>query len=173
MRPRERSGGRGESGQGTVEAAVALPVLLLLVLLLAQPAILLYDRLVMESAAGEACRLLATATSDGERQCREFVMRRLGAVPSADCFHVHSSGCTWRIACQGDGSSAQTKVTIATEVRPLPLVGAGAALLGVLNEHGCWEVKVDASMDARADWADASLGGSAPADKVGAWLDDH
>ena len=43
-----------------MEAAFALPIALLLVLLLVQPGILLYDRIVMQGAAAEACRLLAT-----------------------------------------------------------------------------------------------------------------
>ena len=49
-------------GQGSVEAAIAIPVMFLLLLLLIQPGIVLYDRLVMGNAAAEACRLLATAT---------------------------------------------------------------------------------------------------------------
>lgn len=65
-------------GQTTVEAAVALPVLLILVLMLVQPAIMLYDRMVMESAAWEGCRLLATAQSQGKATCEALVKRRLG-----------------------------------------------------------------------------------------------
>ena len=51
-----------ERGQGSVEAAVVIPVLFLLLLMLLQPGIVLYDRIVMGSAAAEACRLLATST---------------------------------------------------------------------------------------------------------------
>ena len=43
-----------ESGQATVEAAFLLPVLFVGLLLLMQPGILLYDRLVMQAAASEA-----------------------------------------------------------------------------------------------------------------------
>ena len=39
-----------ESGQATVEAAFLLPVLFVGLLLLMQPGILLYDRLVMQAA---------------------------------------------------------------------------------------------------------------------------
>ena len=52
-----------ESGQATVEAAFLLPVLFVGLLLLMQPGILLYDRLVMQAAASEGCRLLATKTT--------------------------------------------------------------------------------------------------------------
>ncbi len=57
--PRRGRAGRcgcREDGQATVEAAFALPVLFLLVLLLVQPGIVLYDRMVMASAAAEGCR---------------------------------------------------------------------------------------------------------------------
>ena len=48
-----------ERGQGTVEAALVIPVLFVLLLLLLQPGIVLYDRMVMRGAAAEACRPLS------------------------------------------------------------------------------------------------------------------
>lgn len=65
-----------ESGQATVEAAFLLPVLFVWLLLLMQPGILLYDRLVMQAAASEGCRLLATKTAaagDMAESCEAFV----------------------------------------------------------------------------------------------------
>lgn len=158
-------------GQTTVEAAVALPVLLILVLMLVQPAIMLYDCMVMESAAWEGCRLLATAQSQGKATCEALVKRRLGAVPPLDCFHVHEGGCTWRVKCQGGGGSSQVSVVVSTEVKPLPLLDTAGALLGILNERGCFEVSASASLDTRAPWAQASLAGSDPNEKVGKWID--
>lgn len=160
-----------DRGQTTVEAAVALPVVFILVLLLVQPAILLYDRMVMEHAANEACRLLVTADAGGGQLGEDFVRRRLGAIPPVDCFHVHSSGCSWRITCSGDDSSEKTSVTIATEVRPLPLFDGAGALLGLVNERGNVEIEVTATRTVRPRWATVSLGGSSPADKVGVWVD--
>ncbi len=49
---------RDERGQATVEAAFAVPVLMVLVLMLVQPGIIRYDRIVMEGAAAAGCRLL-------------------------------------------------------------------------------------------------------------------
>ena len=63
---------RDARGQSTVEAAVALPVVFLLVLLLVQPGIVLYDRMVMAGAAAEGCRLLATSDGDAAT-CEEYV----------------------------------------------------------------------------------------------------
>ena len=81
---------REESGQSTVEAAFALPVLMVLFLLLLQPGIILYDRIVMEGAAAEGCRLIATAADPGQVE-EDYIRRRLSAVPQADIFHVHST----------------------------------------------------------------------------------
>ena len=96
---------RDARGQSTVEAAVALPVVFLLVLLLVQPGIVLYDRMVMAGAAAEGCRLLATSDGDAAT-CEEYVRRRLGAIPPLDVFHVHDSGCTWEVRCEGGGAAA-------------------------------------------------------------------
>ncbi|MFR1167372.1 MAG: TadE/TadG family type IV pilus assembly protein [Adlercreutzia equolifaciens] len=66
---------RDARGQSTVEAAVALPVVFLLVLLLVQPGIVLYDRMVMAAAAR------APASGDERRRCgdlRGVRRRRLG-----------------------------------------------------------------------------------------------
>lgn len=160
-------------GQTTVEAAIALPILFILVLMLVQPAIVLYDRMVMEGAAWEGCRLLATAQTNAQGSCEAFVRRRLSAVPSVDCFHVHGRECTWRITCKGDGSSSHVSVSVSTEVKPLPLLDTASALLGLLNERGCLEVKVSATAETKSDWVQDALGGSDPGEKVGEWLHDH
>lgn len=115
---------RDARGQSTVEAAVALPVVFLLVLLLVQPGIVLYDRMVMAGAAAEGCRLLATSDGDAAT-CEEYVRRRLGAIPPLDVFHVHDSGCTWEVRCEGGGAADAARVTVRTEVRPLPLLDGG------------------------------------------------
>lgn len=162
---------RGERGQSTVEAAVALPVVFLLVLLLVQPGIVLYDRMVMASAAAEGCRLLATGDGDAAT-CEDYVRRRLGAVPQADIFHVHSTGCTWEVLCEGGGASDTSRVTVRTEVRPLPLLDGGAALLGLVNERGNVTVEVSVSVPTRAEWAQGSLGGASPNGKAGEWRND-
>lgn len=163
---------RSEAGQSTVEAAFALPVLFLLVLLLVQPGILLYDRLVMEGAAAEGCRLLATGDRDA-RVAEAFVRRRLRAVPEQDNFHVHSAGCTWEVRCEGGGGADRSRVTLRTEVRPLPLLDGGSALLGLVNERGNVVIEVSCEMTTRAAWAQAVLDGARPHEKAGDWLDEN
>lgn len=160
-------------GQATVEAAALIPVLLVGLLLLIQPAIVLYDRMVMHAAASEACRLLATKTDAAgpmDESWEAFVRHRLGAVPSISCFHVHEGGCSWDIVLEGDEQSDAVSATISNELRPLPLLDAGAALLGLVNERGNLEVRVSCRQPVQPDWASRMEAGRNPKDWIGAWL---
>ena len=144
-----------------MEAAFALPVALALVILLVQPGILLYDRIVMQHAAAETCRLLAT-----------FALRRLGAVPEQDCFHGHQGGCTWEVELEGGEASDTVRVRIATKARPLPLIGVGARLLGVVNDGEDFEVSVEASAPVQPTWVADAAAGRSPSEWIGAWVDE-
>lgn len=160
-----------ESGQATVEAAFLLPVLLGLVLLLLQPGILLYDRMVMQHAAAAGCRVLATQPSgDPAGVCRDYVLRRLGAVPPLDCFHVHGGGCSWEVELAGGESSDTVQVSVSNKVKPLPLVGFSAALLGVVDGSGALTMEVSASQSIQPGWAHATDAGADPSAWPGAWL---
>lgn len=112
-------------GQGVVEAAFLLPIMLVLVLLLVQPAIVLYDLIIMKSAASETCRLLATSEVDVE----DFVRSRLSAIPQTEIFHVHDSGCSYEISVAGTGTS-QTSTKITNKLKPIPLVDLAFKLFG-------------------------------------------
>lgn len=157
------------SGQGTVEAAVVIPVAFMLLLLLMQPGIVLYDRLVMGNAAAEGCRLLATASSGMDGSCEAFIRHRLAAVPQHDCFHVHQGSCTWEIELSGDESAETVSVRIATELRPLPLFDAGAKLLGMTNANGNLVIEECVTMPTQPGWVASSELGMAPSAWAGAW----
>lgn len=164
---------RDERAQATVEAAFLLPVAFVGLLLLVQPGILLYDRVVMNAAATEACRLAATSTDaagDMEASMRAAVLHRLGAVPPVSCFHVHEGGCTWDIEVEGSDASEEVRVSIETEARPLPLLDAGGALVGIVNERGNLVVKASASQQTQPAWASGIEAGRDPSAWVGAWL---
>ena len=163
----------GESGQGSVEAAFALPLLFLLALLLIQPGIVLYDRIVMGAAAAEGCRLLATSTDalgPSGASNEAFVRHRLACIPPHECFHVHESECSWVIECSGGEASERATVRIRNEVRPLPLFDAGVALLGLVNSRGNLEIEVEVSMPTQPAWVFAGPAGGSPADWIGAWV---
>ncbi len=74
--------------------------------------------------------------------------------------------------CEGGGAADRSRVTVRTEVRPLPLLDMGAALLGLVNERGNLVVEVTAEAPTRAPWAQRSLGGVSPEEKAGAWCDE-
>ncbi|MEG0759497.1 MAG: pilus assembly protein, partial [Raoultibacter sp.] len=126
----------GCEGQATLEAAYLIPVIFLMLLLLIQPCILLYDLMVMEAAASEGCRLLATRTEtlgSSQDACEAYVKRKLGSIPPQDQFHIHSSGCTWEIELSGDETSDYVEVTIKNKAKLLPLFDAGGILLGIAD----------------------------------------
>lgn len=163
-----------ERGQGSVEAAVVIPVMFLLLLLLLQPGIVLYDRLVMGNAAAEACRVLATGTDtfgSMTRSCEAFVRHRLAAIPQHDCFHVHGSDCSWDISLSGGESSGTVTVTIGNELRPLPLFDAAAKLAGMVNERGNLEIRESVTMSTQPSWVASSKLGMAPSSWIGGWLE--
>ena len=153
-----------ERGQATVEAALLLPVLALLVLMLVQPAIVLYDRMVMSCAAAEGCRLLSTLPSDDSARVLDaYVRRRLGAVPPVDVFHVHDP-CSWEVEAAGGEGSTQVAVTVRNTLRPLPLMRPVGAALGQLDGQGNLKIEVTVRMAARPGWASGS-----PSAWIGAW----
>jgi len=161
-------------GQGTVEAAVVIPVLFLLLLLLLQPGIVLYDRIVMGNAAAEGCRLLATGTDSFgpmSRSCEAFVRHRLAAVPPHDCFHVHEGGCSWDIQLSGSETSETVTVQIGNRFRPLPLFDAGAKLAGMTDSDGTIRIEESVTLPTQPSWAGASQLGMNPSGWIGGWLE--
>lgn len=163
---------RFELGQSSVEAAIAIPVLFTLLLLLLQPAIVMYDRTIMMSAAAEGCRLLMTATSaqgDMGESCEAFIRHRLSAVPQHDCFHVHDGGCSWDIQLIGGEGSSSVTVRIGNEYRPLPLLDVAATLLGLTNERGNVEMSVESTLATQPAWVAGAPLGLDPANWPGAW----
>lgn len=156
-----------QRGQGTVEAAFAIPVILVLVLLLVQPGIILYDYIVMRGTAVEACRLVATTnTATGRQSCIEFIEHRLSAIPQHDLFHVHDGECSWFIQVDGGEQEGTAEVWIENEVRPLPLFDGALRLLGMTNEKGNLEVGVSWFSVNQPEWVGRSVSGGPEA-----WVD--
>lgn len=165
---------RGRSGQATVEGAFTIPIIFLLLLLLMQPGILLYDRIVMQAAAAEGCRMLATRSSVSGADAavyEEAVRRHLGAIPQQENFHRHQGGCSWRIEFSGDEGSTEASVRITGSVRMLPLLDMGGTLLGLGDGNGNLEVSVEASAPTQDGWVAGSEFGMSPGQWVGKWAD--
>lgn len=151
-----------ESGQSTVEAAVLFPVLLVLFGLLLQPAILLYDRCIMNAAATESCRLVATSTVD-DATTRTYVERRLEAIPSIDIFHV-GEGWIVNWSRSRDGIA---NVIIENHVRPLPFFGILAGLANEMGDDGTIVQRVDVFCSPIPEWAGGQ--GYNPSNWIGEW----
>lgn len=154
-----------ERGQSTVEAAFVLPVLMLLFLMMLQPAICLYDHIVMRGAAVEACRLLTTSTSDKSTN-EDYIRRRLSAIPDIPIFHVHSTQCSYEIEMLGDETASEVSVRISNEIKPLPLLDIAMGLLNALNGSGNLEIEAQVSLPTQPDWAKSSPEGSTPQEWV-------
>ena len=159
-----------DQGQATVEAAFLIPVLLLCLMLLIQPGILLYDRMVMHAAAAEGCRMLETKPAgDSSEPYEGFVLRGLASVPQQENFHVHESGCSWEVELSGDETSSEVSVRITGEVRPLPLFDWGAKALGIVNGKGNFEVETEVSLELRPEWQGDSEQGLDPEGWIDQW----
>lgn len=137
-----------------------LPVLIAMVALLLQPAILLYNHCIMNAAAAEGSRLLATNTAS-EANVRAYVERRLGAIPDIPAFHEGTWDITWSSESQG------ANVSIVNHVRPLPLFGIATALSGHIGTDGCIEQKAQADCSLLPDWVADQ--GYAPSTWIGEW----
>lgn len=160
----------GSLGQGTVEAAFMLPAFLLALLLLVQPAILFYDLIVMNQAAEDACRLLATKRqADPEDAFEAAVRRSLGAIPQQDCFHVHRDACSYEVSLGGSEKTAEVKVVVSNRVRLLPVFDAGARVLGLLDDEGALTLTASAARQTYAPWVASSEAGVAPKKWVSQW----
>lgn len=144
----------GSRGQASVEAALLLPTILLLLALLMQPACLLYTRSVMEGAASETARLCATAREGLD--VRPFAVRRLAAVPEVSVFHVGGQD-DWEVKAEGPDERGRVTVRIAGHVRPLPLFGGICELLGESDERGI-VLRACVTSSSRPDWLEGSYG---------------
>ena len=139
--------GLDERGQSSVEAALLLPSVMLLLALLMQPVCLAYTRSVMETAACGAARVLLTARGD-DKVAREFALRRLEAVPEVSVFHVGGRD-DWNLTLSCEGRTAS--VEIEGHARPLPLLGIVASSFGRSDSAGVvLDVSVEEQM--RPEW---------------------
>lgn len=154
LKPRWRFG--GTRGQASVEAALLIPIVLAGMLIAAQPAISLYDRMVMEAAAAEGCRVLETLPEADSEEAQAYVRRRLEAIPSVAAFHEGA----WSIEVAGAGQqSAHASVRISHVYRPLPLIGSAMGLVGLADGDGRVRQEVFRQVNVHDDWAlHSSLG---------------
>ena len=143
-----------------MELAALLPVLLVVVGLLVQPACLFYARAVMGAAAAEGARVLATkAAGVTDEQVTAFVRRRLAAVPNSPLWHEGD----WEVEVDGSEGSAEATVRVKGRARPWPLLGWVAAAFADAAD-GLVTLDVEVKGAVRPSWLGGSYG-----DWKGAW----
>jgi hypothetical protein len=160
-----------KKGQASLEAAYLIPVFFLLLLLLIQPGLVLYNYMVMQAAANEGCRLLATKTDtfgQSDEKYQGYILRRLGSIPDQDNFHIHQDGCSWEIIMEGNETTQNVTVTIKNKLKFLPLISQASGLLGLLEESGLFVQEVSVSMPTQPGWVATSEEGLNPPE----WVSD-
>mgnify|MGYP004570775557 CR=1 FL=1 len=153
-----------ERGQSTVEAAFALPLFFALFALLLQPAVLLYDRCVMQSAAAETCRLVALDSCSAEA-AQAFALRRLEVLPRLDLFHT--SACAWEIQLGAGEGSGSASVRIEGHVKTMPLLGITASSMTEAAGDGCALMRCKLASTLRPAWLGDGAG--SPSEWIGQW----
>ncbi len=160
---------KAASGQASVECAFLLPILLLCLLALLQPACLLYGSIVSHEAAHEACRLLSTLPHDRSTQAIEAaVKRRLSAVPSVPILHVGGPE-AWEVELVGNELAEEQWVVIEHRVRPLPLLGSLSAWAGLLDQEGCLVQRYEVQQQTHPDWRHEIRSGEDPWSWIQYW----
>ena len=152
-------------GQASVEAAFLAPVLLMLFLVLLQPAIVLYDRAVMEAAASQGCRLLETRGSQSDVEVRAYIERRLEAVPAIDAFHAGE----WTVEFAGTQADETVSVSIGHSLKPLPLLGAAMGFAGMLDGRGLYRQEASCVAETKDAWLSNSERGCDPEAWIRRW----
>lgn len=144
---------RNINGQATVEAAIMIPVIFLIILILIQPCLVLFDLIIMNSAAIETCRVLSTAASvDKNSLCEQYARRRLSAIPQQENFHYHKDGCSYQFEFVGDQNSSFVSVEITNEIKPLPLINIFVDAFGMLNANKCLAIKSKQELSLKPSW---------------------
>lgn len=141
------------AAQATVEAAFLLPTFLALLMMAVQPVCALYTKSVMESAASQAARLMATSGEEDLAACRAFVLRRLAAVPDVSIFH-EGGPLAWEVEMSPAGSEGSVRIRVSGSVRPLPVIGAFVAPLGEGDGRGGIRLVSEVAYDARPEWVE-------------------
>ncbi len=154
-----------ESGQSSVEAAILLPSLLFVIGMMAQPACIFYTRSVMNAAAAEGVRVVATQSSrTSAAEIESFVKRRLRAVPNLSIFHEGGED-GWQVSVDANESEKLSSVEVKGKFKPLPLFGLfSVALVGEGNSEG--ELVAKAEEILRPEWVSGDYDSW-----VGAWGD--
>lgn len=124
---------RNERGQALVEAPVIIVTLCLLALIMFQPIVTLYTKMVLGAAAASLCRTVATEDSGAsDRLLQTYAEGKIAGLPRGAAFQVPGS---LRLEITGDACAEQVSVRLSLKQKTLPLLGllVGAGNAGVVE----------------------------------------
>lgn len=139
-----------KSGQASVEAALILPVILMIIALIVEPVCLLYTKTVMDGACAEGLRV-ATTTSDIEL-IESYIRRRLKAIPEVPLFHKGGEK-DWNISIEKKDKNASIEIT--GHAAAMPPIGWCLFLVGQVDGQGI-VLKSILSVNTYPDWIEGS-----------------
>lgn len=167
-----------DAGQSVAEFPIIVSFLLVMILIMLQPAIILYDRIVIENAAAEACRIMVTnpaaATDHHQDHIVNFVKRRMSAIPKTDFFmRVNPFTGDPKIEVSGNDTPATGRVSvkITIKAKPLPLVSL-AKQFGLFGSsvHDPYNFVIVAESTAQgAVRDDDKIDSTTPSEWLGVW----
>jgi len=140
---------RDERGQALVEAPVVILTLCLLTLILFQPVVTLYTRMVLGAGAASLCRVVATESAlldgDGDsgdggasaRLLKTYAAGKIAGLPRGSAFQIPGS---LKVDVSGDAHGAHIQVRLSLMQKALPLLG----LLVGADKRGQVEVSAEA-----------------------------
>jgi len=120
---------KSEDGQALAEAPIIIVTLCVLALILFQPIVTLYTKMVLGSAAASLCRVVATDSassglsgdaSASARLLQTYAEGKIAGLPRGSAFQVPGS---LRLEVTGDAHSAQVSVRLSLDQKALPLLG--------------------------------------------------
>jgi len=137
---------KSEQGQALVEAPVIIVTICMLALILFQPIVTLYTKMVLGSAAASLCRVVATDSaspgsggdaSASTRLLQTYAEGKIAGLPRGSAFQVPGS---LRLEVAGDAHAAKVSVRLSLTQKALPLLG----LLVGADRGGAVEVSAEA-----------------------------
>jgi hypothetical protein len=139
---------RSEDGQALSEAPVVITTLCVLCLILFQPVVTLYTKMVLGATAASLCRVVATrGPVDDQALLQSYSQGKISGLPRGSAFQVPGS---LRVEISGDAHADEIRVRLSLAQKTLPLLG----LLVGAHRDGTVEVSAEAkSVGALSDFA--------------------
>jgi len=137
---------RDERGQALTEAPIIIVTLCVLALILFQPVVTLYTKMVLGAAAASLCRVVATDSaapgsgedaSATERLLQTYAEGKIAGLPQGSAFQVPGS---LRLETTGDAHAQEVSVRLSLDQKALPFLG----LLVGARRDGTVEVSAEA-----------------------------